>query len=314
MWEREVFLEILMPLLADCAGALVLASTPTGGIGSALHRYFERGKDGTDPRIRSFHMRSLDNPFLNAEYVRAQRAELTEQQWRIEWEGEWGDAQNAFFKWDDVMRCAQIEAGANLGTRHMIGYDPAKLRDGSGVAVLDHSTMPRRVVRVLDLGGRDYGVQIDQVAQLSREYGNARVIVDATGGGNVIVDLLRAAGVPVDGVTWTANRKVAMLTALAAAVERHELLIPHDAALLRELRWFEVKRGPSGSVRCEAAAGQKDDLICAVALALSGCGGVVNQDSFASLGLPPFLTSSSSPPSWGAILSRPGDLPDDWGP
>ncbi len=40
--QEEVFLEILAPLLADRAGSLVLASTPAGGIGSALHKVRSR--------------------------------------------------------------------------------------------------------------------------------------------------------------------------------------------------------------------------------------------------------------------------------
>lgn len=81
-----------------------------------------------------------------------------------------------------------------------------------------------------------------------------------------------------------------MVTAPAAAVERHELLFPPDAALLRELRWFEIKRERTGAVKYEGAAGQKDDLICAIA-ALSGCGGIVKHETFASLSLPAFLRS-----------------------
>lgn len=289
--SESIIQEVLAPLLADRAeSTMILASTPTR-TGSVLHRYFDRGRDGTDSKIRSFHFKSLDNPWLNRAFVESQRQELTDQQWRVEWQGEWSDPASSFFKWDAVMRCAQLEPGSFTGARHVIGYDPAKLVDGSGICVLDHSTMPRRIVRVLDLGGRDYKTQIDQVVQLSKEYGNARVIVDATGGGNVVVDLLRAAGVSVEGVTWTASRKADMLTAFAAAIERQELLFPPDVALLRELRWFEIKRGPTGAAKYEAAAGQKDDLVCAAALALLGCGGIVRQESFASLGLPPFLRS-----------------------
>lgn len=124
----------------------------------------------------------------------------------------------------------------------------------------------------------------------------------------MIVDLLRAAAVPFEGITWTASRKAEMLTALAAAVERHELLFPPDPAFLRELRWFEMQRGPSGAVKYEAAARQKDDLVSAVALALAGAGGVARKESFATLGVLPFLRSDdhlSFGPDGQPIISRP---------
>jgi hypothetical protein len=316
--SEDVVLEVLGPLLADRPDArMVLSSTPTR-IGSVLHRYYERGRDGTDLRIASHHMTALDNPHLNAEYINAQRAELTERQWRTEWLGEWVDGEGSLFRWSDVLHCAQLEPGASHGTRHVIGYDPAKIKDGSGIAVVDCTSMPRKVVRLADLGGRDYKVQIQQVSALSREFGNARVIVDAGGGGNVVLDLLRGAGVPCEGITWNASRKAQHLTALAAAIERHELLFPPDSALMNELRWFELKPGPAGSVKYEAAAGQKDDLVCAVALALVGAGGVAPADSYARLDWNPFLRTSDQvafTPEGRPVVTRPledGFEPGSW--
>ena len=82
----------------------------------------------------------------------------------------------------------------------------------------------------------------------------------------------------------------------------HDAIVSAGWTLLRlalalcraqELKWFEIKRGPTGVVKYEAGVGQKDDRICAVAVALSGCGGAVRQESFASLGLtPPFSQGS----------------------
>ena len=287
---EHILQEAVAPLIADRPGAvLVLSSTPTN-IGGLLHRNFERGRDGSDPRVRSFHFRSEDNPALDVEYLDAQRADLSEAQWRTEWVGEFAAAQNAFFRWADISACAQIEGGEPVGRRHLIGYDPAKLRDGSGVIVIDDSVMPRRVVHVEDLGGRDYDEQIQHIAGLSKRFGSARVVVDATGGGLVVSDLLRAAGIQVTSVVWTAARKAAQLTALAAAIERRELLLPANADLMRELRWFQATRGPTGVIRYEAGPGARDDLVCALALALSGCGGVVRRQTLASFGVP-FLRS-----------------------
>ncbi len=312
---EDVLHEAVAPLLADRPGAvLVLSSTPAG-IGGVLHRFFERGRDGTDARVRSFHFRSADNPAVDGTYLEAQRAELSEQQWRTEWLGEFGDAQGAFFRWADVAACAQLDAEQEPGRRHVVGYDPARLRDGSGVVVLDDSALPRRVVHVEDLGGRDYRQQIEHVATLAKRFGNARVVVDATGGGLVVVDLLRASGVQVEAVTWTAARKATQLTALAATIERRELLLPANEALLRELRWFQAKRGPTGLVRYEAGPGARDDLVCALALALSGCGGVVRRQTLASVGVP-FLRSGDHL-AFGAdgrpLVTRapPGEFADD---
>ncbi len=71
----------------------------------------------------------------------------------------------------------------------------------------------------------------------------------------------------------------------------------------------------SGHVRYGAPEGGQthDDLVTACALAVRGAGGVVQSNRFAELDLPAFITSSS-PLTFGAVMSAPGDLPDDWGP
>ena len=55
-----------------------------------------------------------------------------------------------------------------------------------------------------------------------------------------------------------------------------------------------------------------DDLVTAVALAVRGAGGAVQSSRFADLGLPAFISTSSSL-TFAGLVSAPGDLPDDWG-
>jgi hypothetical protein len=285
----ETVQEAIMPLLADEGGRLTLASTPTvrGGL---LHRLFERGESGADPRVRSFHFPTTANPHVDAAYVEAQRGELSQDQFACEWEGRWLDATDACFRWDDVLACATGASGPRDAGRFVAGFDPAKVRDRSALVVLDVSAIPRRVAHLEDLAGRDYGVQVACVAEVSRRFGRCKVAVDATGGGAVIVDLLRAAGVQVEPIVFSASRKIDLMTGLRVALEKREIAFPAHVDLLRELRWFRVTRKPGGLPHFEAAPRERDDYVCALALALAGAGGAVRRETFASLGLSPFVT------------------------
>ena len=55
-----------------------------------------------------------------------------------------------------------------------------------------------------------------------------------------------------------------------------------------------------------------DDLVTVVTLAVRGAAGAVQSGRFADLGLPAFISTSSSL-TFAGLVSAPGDLPDDWG-
>jgi hypothetical protein len=289
--DERIIQEVLAPALADEGGWLTLSSTPTV-IGGLLHRYFERGRNGEDPHIRSFHWTSLSNPHLDRQYVEAQRHELSRRQWEVEWLGEFGDATNSLFRWNDVSACIDDSSiVSSLGDegprRFIVGWDPAKLRDRSGLIVIDTTELPCRVVELHDLARRDYTEQVESVVEIAGRYGNARVVIDATGN-MALADLLKSRGAWVQPEVFTASKKTELFTDLAMAVEKRLLLFPADERLLAELRWFQIERTATGTVRYEAAPGQHDDLLCALALAWHHAGPAV-RPRMAPL---PFLTSS----------------------
>lgn len=308
--------EAITPILADTGGQLVLASSPAGK-GSLFWRYSDKGKDGTDARVRSFTMKSTDNPHVDKNYIESQRNELTEDQFRAEYLGEFVDRGGAVFKWDQIRGCIDgAEEHETSGTRRFsVGWDPARVRDRSGVAVIDVTRKPWRVVEVVDLRALTYIDQVGRVAEIARHYERAKVSVDVTNE-STLLELLKREGTWCDGVRFTAEKKAAMIVGLQILFERKELvLLPQHRDLLQELRFYEARVSSTGHVRYGAPEGSKihDDLVTAVALAVRGAGGVVQGSTLAEVGLPAFITSSS-PMSFRAIVSSPGDLPDEWGP
>jgi len=310
-----VLTEAIGPILADSGGQLVLASTPTAR-GSHFHQQFERGRDGKDARVRSFAMTSVSNPHVDRAYIEAQRREMSEAQFRQEYLGEFSDTHDSVFLWAHITAAAsgQVE-GAQSGRRYVIGWDPALRRDRSGLAVLDVTSKPWRLVRLADLRGQDYTVQVSQVASTAREFNGAKVMVDATGQSQVLVELLKREGVWTEGVTFTSSIKADLIQGLVVLFERRELVIPSDLRLMDELRFYEATVGQAGRVKLGAPEGSKhnDDLVTALALAAWGAGGAARSPGFADLDLPPFMVSNSSYPL-GMTTCRPGDLPDAWLP
>ncbi len=313
--------EAIGPILADHPDSqLVLASSPDGK-GSLFWRLWSAGQESTDDRVRSFTMKTLDNPHIDASYVESQRAELTEAQFAAEYLGEFVDQQGAAFKWDHIRAC--IDGGEEHETpgsrRYRIGWDPARIRDRSGVAVVDVTEKPWRVVHVLDLRGIDYVEQVERVADLARHFEKAKVIIDMTNE-STLVELLRQAGTWCEGVRFTADEKPELVMRLQLLFERHELVLrPQDRELLQELRFYQARVTRSGHVRYGAPEGSKvhDDLVTAVALAVRGVGTTTHAPPFGERVLPPFIGGSFGSGGiggFGGPISAPGCLPDDWGP
>jgi hypothetical protein len=309
----ETITEGLAPVLSDSGGTLVLASTATSS-GTWLHRTFESGARG-DARVSSYRMLTLQNPHVDAAYVRAQREALTERAWLREYEGQFSDTTERVFAWDGVIACASgDEEGPQPGHRYTIGWDPAARKDKSAIAVLDVTAKPWRVVKMLDVRGSDYVEQVATVVALAQEYCGARIILDGTGHGAVLADLVRRHGVSFEAVVFTSESKSRLVMNLAVAIERREITFPALRDLLDEFARYEARTGPTGVTRFGAAGRAYDDAITAMGLALRGVSVAATAQAFAEGRLPPFIRGAT-PTAFGAdAVFEAGGLPSEWHP
>jgi hypothetical protein len=314
--QDVVIEEAVTPLLADVGGQLVLASSPAGK-GSTFWRMYDRGQSGTDPRVKSFKMRSTDNPHVDRAFIDAQRNELTEAQFAAEYLGEFVDQDGAVFRWDQIHACVDghDEQESRGPRRYRVGWDPARVRDRSGVVVVDVTEKPWHVIEVIDLRGVDFIEQVRRVAGLARRFEKAKVIVDQTNQ-SVLVDLLRKEGTWVEGVHFTADKKAEMIMALRLVFERKELvLLPQHRELLQELRFYEARTTSTGNVRYGAPEHSKitDDLVTALALAVRDADSPSTARTWAQANMSPFMRGSPSfGYGFGGPISGPDGLPDDW--
>ncbi len=167
-----------------------------------------------------------------------------------------------------------------------VGLDLGQRHDHSAIAVVEaakHAMIVRHVERVM-LGTPWSGVveRVRQIVQNRLIAGCCQLIVDATGVGAPVVELLRNASLRCDitAVTITAADREAktpngvnvpkrdLITGLQLALESGELTIARSmreaGALVRELIDVKMKGNRIGA----DAAGQHDDLVIAVALAV----------------------------------------------
>lgn len=149
----------------------------------------------------------------------------------------------------------------------MIGWDPVKYQDRSALIVLEVTQLLYSVARIETLEGRDYTTHARRVAELADWY-KAHVLMDSTGVGDPVYDLLKRAGVSVQGYKFTNQSKQELIDRLTMAFEQGELLIPQHRDLITELQFYEYTLTASGSVRLGTPerTGAHDDLVTALAL------------------------------------------------
>lgn len=200
---ERVLTEVVLPMLASSRyGELVLISTPFGY--NHFYEYFDRGQRA-DSGVRSFQYASHSNPHLSKEYLESQERELPDMAFRVEYLAEFTEDQASVFQ-QSIISVAidpDIETGVVMdGHEYVIGFDPAKWSDRSGVVVIDATDIPRRVVEVLDIAGRDYSLQVHTVARLASRYNRAPVLLDATSHDYMLEELKRN-GVRAEGYSFT---------------------------------------------------------------------------------------------------------------
>jgi hypothetical protein len=188
-----------------------------------------------------------------------------------------------------------------MNTTFFVGLDLGKKRDPAAVAVVErvdrarafqgsefHRLCARHVERVpLGTPYPEVVERVRQIVQCAPLRGRCALAVDATGVGEPVVDLLRAArlGCELTAVTITSGEyqhsrgstvwnvpKRDLIAHVQVLLERDELRIarrmPEAGSLVRELLDMQSTTTSSGRRRLGADGhGQHDDLVIALALA-----------------------------------------------
>jgi phage FluMu gp28-like protein len=266
---ERVLSAVVPPMLAvgEHRG-LDMLSTPFGKSGT-YYELFMRGQVG-DGDVRSFRFPSSASKYVSQEYLEEQRGRMTQLAYDTEFDAEFLDDQASVFRHDIIQAAidADIRPGTVDGHRYVIGFDPAKYSDRSGVVVLDITEKPHRAVEVLDIGGREYLRQAARVVSLSEAYNRAPVLLDSTSHDQMLEELQRQ-GVKASGYKFTSESKSELIDGLVMALEHGRIRIPHHADLIRELTYYRFATKPAGNVKLGApeGVGHYDDLVTALALA-----------------------------------------------
>ena len=262
LWNEDLYYETLMPMGIEGEGAeWYLNGAPKGkNLFYQMWQWCEEGKeDWCGVRATSY-----DNPLVNLELVEKFRELYPDKTFRQEFLAEFLD-DGAYFQGIGAASIADEQTTAELGVQYVIGLDLAMTKDFTVAWV--GRTDKREAIYTERYSRLLWEDQLFRLADLSKRYNGAWILVDATSmGGLIALEDIHNAGIPVQGFTFTAKSKTQLISALAVDIEQRRFTFFADGDTLQELRAFQIKRLKSGHDRLEAPDGMHDDCVIALAL------------------------------------------------
>jgi hypothetical protein len=260
---QDVWHFVLRPTIAQTLGWAVFVSTPKGR--NWFYDLFTRGMDPGEKDHASFSFPSKASPYFPEKEWEEARRTLPEDVFRQEYMAEFLEDSAGVFRNVDacliadcrlpIVDCGKDEGGTTDGhgstrmgppfdpgcVRHcVIGCDVAKHTDWTVLIAMDAET--GRCFAMERFNHLDWPIQKERIVAFARKY-RGRVILDATGVGDPILDDLKRVLPDIEGFTLTTGSKTELVQRLIVAVEQ------------RRVSWPGGRRQGSG-VRCQGKAGE----------------------------------------------------------
>jgi hypothetical protein len=261
--DEKAWTEVLRPCLSDTRGMALFLGTPKGR--NFFYMLYHRGLDAMYPDWESFRAPSSSNPYIPPEEIESARRELPEDAFAQEYLAEFLEESAGVFRRIDSIVEGTLDPDYSPEYMHeyVIGWDPAKYQDYSVITLMDATT--RKVVWFDRFNQIDYMYQVMQVIAIAKKF-NAFVLMDSTGAGDVVFELLREKYPNCDGYLFNNTSKKILIETLQLGIQDKAFTMPNILVVINELRQFEYHLSPSRNIIYSAPIGCHDDCVISLAL------------------------------------------------
>ena len=256
----------LRPAMANVDGSIMLALSSPYARKGVLWKMHSRhyGKDG-DPVLCWQAPTSTMNPALSSDIIANAYAE-DESAARAEWGAEFRADLEDLFDFDVITRCVvpdRLELPPVADLSYSAFVDPSGGRKDAFTVGIAHRDGERGVVDVVRAWRAPFNPSgvVAECAELLSAYRVTTVSGDRYAG-MWPREAFRSEGIQYE---VAAKTKSDLYLALVAFVHSERIELPDNAAMLRELRSLERRRGSSGKDRVDHPPGGHDDLANALA-------------------------------------------------
>lgn len=256
------------PAIGDRMGRVFATGTPDPVADSTwFEGLFLSGQDDQDLEHYSYSIPCTLNRWLPEADIKSAMFDLTEDEFRMKYMGEWVKREGVVFKQPERCFTGEYEAPRGDAGPYSIGLDLAKHVDFTVAYVID--TKRKAIVQRERFNNLNYLAVAERVGDLYRKYRARRIRMDSTGVGVPVADMLRGAGMRIVDFTFTNKSKGELVSTLAREIEHQRISFPReDQQLLRELKAFTRSVSKAGNVQYAAPVNSNDDCVIAAALAV----------------------------------------------
>ncbi|MBN2690562.1 MAG: terminase family protein [Burkholderiaceae bacterium] len=244
----------LLPVVSKPGLKLRVISTPNG-VGDKFHDIM------TAPdSIFSRHVVTIQDAVadgLPRDIAELKRAMADSEAWAQEFECQFVDAASAWLPYELIGACEHSTAGdaaAYTGGPCFVGMDIAARGDLTVIAVLEEVGDVLWCRELVELRRSSFAEQLAALDRVMRGYRVVRCAIDQTGLGEMPVEEAkrRHGMLRVEGVLFTAARKLGLATALKQRMEDRALRIPPRPELRVDLHAVKREAGATGAPRLVA--------------------------------------------------------------
>jgi hypothetical protein len=234
-------------------------------------------KNGRTPEKVFITARTIDNPFIDKDFIEEARRDLPDRLFRQYYLAEFIDDGSVFVGFRDCLVGPELDIYGGIqhwldptaGEREVfLGIDWAKKEDYTVITALAMVDGRPRMVGFLRFQGLSYVEALKELYKFNQKFKNVIIIKhDRTGVGEAIDDMLAQMSVPFEGVVFTNASKAAMVNQLMMAFETRAIELANWPELIRELESYTVVTNELGTARYMAPKGMHDDIVSSLMLA-----------------------------------------------
>jgi len=258
----------IIPCIAGKEGRLSLISTPKGKRGW----FYEAWSSDVFSKHQVHYSMA---PHITQSDLEGMKASMNPLEWEQEMEMKFLDELNALFPYEMILACTEdypliIPDQYKTSNPLFVGIDFGRYRDSTVITVVEKLEGDIfKLIFLKEFFNTDFVEQREYIRRLILALNPLRVLIDKTGLGIPMHDFLAKDFPQVEGITFTATNKEAMILNLYNHVRGKRMILPVDVKeLINQLHSFQRVQEKTGKIRYEAPTGQHDDYVISLALAL----------------------------------------------
>ena len=262
--DEELYHNSILPMAMHIRGCRqMIVGTPKSG-SKLFKKLWLLGQDPLQKDWKSFTLTAWENPLTDKRELSRYSKLMPTKTYDQEIMGRFVDEGGVYFEGLEGLFDPAIVSAPDPSGVYVIGVDLGKKSDFTVAWV--GNVQKRCGVKCDRFNKLVWPSTVKRLAALSLQYNGARIMVDATGLGDVVLDDLRVLGMKVRGLILNNAVKAELAGTLNADIAYGRLQCVPDDVTRSEMEVFEQTVLPSGMIRLEAPPMYHDD--CVVALAL----------------------------------------------